>query len=171
MSNVRSCIVLVVFVQCVVLTWTWTKFQDWTAWLVWKYFSLEWSPPISKLPSLTGLQCLCNLSISWLGISEIPNLSRLEQLQVIKGSENRQQTSLQGLADLPALKQLNLWRCIVMSVDFKHEWAHKPEGAWYMRHGVELHEEDMRMLQGSQLLEPVLVMCGDFQYCGTSIVE
>ena len=69
-----------------------------------KFLSLEWSARISKLPSLTGLQCLCNLSISWLGISEIPNLSRLEQLQVIKASHNRQLTSLQSLANLPALK-------------------------------------------------------------------
>lgn len=61
----------------------------------------DMSPPrSSKSPSqLTGLQCLCEFTISGLGISEIPNLSgSTELLKIVDVSFSRQLTSLERLS-------------------------------------------------------------------------
>ena len=112
---------------------------------------------LSKLPSLTGLQCLRELEISGLGITEIPNLSGLEQLEVVDASRNSELTSLQGFGDLRTLIDLNLSRCesLCRLPDMREMTNLKKLD---LRHTeVELHEEDIHMLEGLQALEPVLV--------------
>jgi hypothetical protein len=105
---------------------------------------------LSKLPSdLTGLQCLRQLIISFLGgITEIPNLSGLEPLEVINASLNSQLTSLQGLGDLRALTTLNLSCCD--SLCRLSDMSKLPNLKVLDLGGtrVELHEEDIHMLEG-----------------------
>jgi hypothetical protein len=112
---------------------------------------------VSTVPSdLTGLQCLRELHISCLGgITEIPNLSGLEQLQVIDASHNSQLTSLQGLGDLRALTTLHLSHC--ESLCRLSDMSKLPNLKVLDLSGtrVELHEEDIHMLEGLQALEPV----------------
>jgi Leucine-rich repeat (LRR) protein len=112
-----------------------------------------------KLPSdLTGLQCLRKLDISCLGgITEIPNLSGLEQLQVIDVCENKQLTSLQGLGDLRALTTLNLMSCKSLCRLSDMSKLTNLKVLDLTDTGVELHEEDIHMLEGLQALDPILV--------------
>ena len=53
---------------------------------------------VQSSSQLTGLPCLCEFTISGLGISEIPNLSGSELLEIVDASFSRQLTSLQGLS-------------------------------------------------------------------------
>jgi Leucine-rich repeat (LRR) protein len=122
-----------------------------------KSLTLKGCRRLSKLPSLTALQCLRELDILGLGITEIPNLSGLEQLQVIDASRNSQLTSLQGLGDLRALKTIDLSRCesLCRLSDMSKLTNLKVLDLRFT--GVELHEEDIHILEGLQVLEPVLV--------------
>ena len=105
---------------------------------------------LSKLPSLTGLHCLWELKISGLGITEIPNLSGLEQLEVVDASGNRELTSLQGFGDLRALKTIRLSGC--ESLCRLSDMSKLTNLKFLDLKGtrVELHEEDIHMLQGLQ---------------------
>ena len=121
--------------------------------------SLSGCRRLSKLPSdLTGLQCLSLLRISCLGgITEIPNLSGLEQLEDIDASGNSELTSLQGLGDLPALTILNLSSCESLCRLSDMSKLTNLKALDLRDTGVEFHEEDIHMLEGLQALEPVLV--------------
>ena len=110
-----------------------------------------------KLPSLTGLQYLRKLDIPGLCMTKIPNLSGLEQLEVISAYDNRQLTGLQGLGDLRALTAIQLGGCesLCRLSDMSKLTNLKMLDLRGTR--VELHEEDIHMLEGLQALEPVLV--------------
>ena len=114
-------------------------------------------PRLSKLPRLTGIQCLRELEISSLRITEIPNLSGLEQLEVINASRNSALTSLQGFGDLRALKTINLSSCesLCRLSDMSKLTNLKVLDLRFTR--VALHKKDIHMLEGMQVLEPVLV--------------
>ena len=122
-----------------------------------KSLSLSHCERLSTLPSLTGLQCLRKLEINFLPITDIPNLSGLEQLEVINTRYNRQLTSLQGLVDLRALIAIELWGCesLCRLADMSKLTNLKVLDLRGTR--VELHEEDIHMLEGLQALEPVMV--------------
>jgi hypothetical protein len=90
-------------------------------------------------------------------LSKLPSLTGLQYLEVLDASENRKLTSLQGLGDLRALTTIDLSGC---------EWLRRlPDMSNLtnlkvldLRHTrVELHEEDIHMLEGLQALEPVMV--------------
>jgi hypothetical protein len=90
------------------------------------------------------------------GITEIPNLSGLEQLLFIKASWNSQLTSLQGLRDLRALTTLHLSHCqsLCRLSDMSKLTNIKALDLRYT--GVKFYEKDIHMLEGLQALEPVL---------------
>ena len=69
-----------------------------------------------------------------------------------------QLTSLQGLGDLRALTTINLWDCesLCRLSDMSKLTNLKVLDLRFT--GVELHEEDIHMLEGLQALEPVLVV-------------
>ena len=123
-----------------------------------KSLSLSPCKRLSTLPSLTRLQCLCELDIFDLGITEIPNLSGLEQLEFINASNNMQLTSLQGLGDLRALTAIELWGCesLCRLPEMSKLSNLKVLDLRFTR--VELHEEDIHMLKGLPTLEPILVV-------------
>ena len=129
------------------------------------------SQRLSKLPSLTGLQCLRQLKISCLGITEIPNLSGLEQLEVVDASRNNELTSLQGFGDLRALKTIDLSYCksLCRLSDMSKVTNLKVLDLSFS--GVELHEEDIHMLEGLQALEPVLVASASYDCSSCQVAQ
>jgi len=133
-----------------------------------------------KLPSLTGLECLHTLKCVWLQIEEVPgldglvglkslalwtcqrlsklpSLTGLQYLEVIDAYGNENLTSLQGFGDLRALTTINLSCCAWLRrlPDMSNLTNLKVLNLCHTR--VELHEEDIHMLEGLQALEPVLV--------------
>jgi hypothetical protein len=135
---------------------------------------------LSKLPNLTGLKCLRTLKCDWSDIdevpgsdglvglkslslrgchrlSELPRLTGLQYLEVIDASRNRNLSSLQGFGDLRALTTINLSRCerLRRLSDMSNLTNLKVLDLTSTR--VELHEEDIHMLEGLQALEPVMV--------------
>ena len=122
-----------------------------------KSLSLSHCERLSTLPSLTGLQCLRKLEINFLPITDIPNLSGLEQLEVINARYNRQLTSLQGLVDLRALIAIELWGCESLCRLSDMSKLTNLKVLDLRGTGVELHEEDIHMLEGLHALEPVYV--------------
>jgi hypothetical protein len=136
---------------------------------------------LSKLPNLTGLKCLHTLKCDGLEIEEVPGLDGLvglkslslrecrlsklpsltgllnQYLEVIDAFGNGNLTSMQGFGDLRALTTIDLSRCecIRRLPDMSNLTNLKVLDLRHTR--VELHEEDIHMLEGLQALEPVLV--------------
>jgi hypothetical protein len=135
---------------------------------------------LSKLPNLTGLKCLHTLKCNQLEIEEVPGLdglvglkslslrhcqrlsklprlTGLQYLEVIDAYGNENLTSLQGFGDLRALTTINLSCCAWLRrlPDMSNLTNLKVLNLCHTR--VELHEEDIHMLEGLQALEPVMV--------------
>jgi len=112
---------------------------------------------IEEVPGLDGLVGLKSLSLRECRLSKLPSLTGLQYLEDIDASGNGNLTSLQGLGDLRALTTINLSRCVWLRrlPDMSNLTNLKVLNLSFTR--VELHEEDIHMLEGLQALEPVLV--------------
>ena len=114
----------------------------------------------SELVEVCGLDRLVgllSLVLNWnQKLSKLPNLSGLEQLEVIDASENSQLTSLQGLGDLRALTILKLSSCESLCRLSNMSKLTNVKVLDLSSSGVEFHEEDIHTLEGLQALEPVL---------------
>ena len=91
--------------------------------------------------------------------SKLPNLSGFEQLQTVSLRDSRNLKSLEGVfvGDFPALRSLDLWNCKSLTRLPDLSRMRNLEELNLLGCGVELEEDDMRMLTALPLLRPVLV--------------